>query len=284
MLISAYAGTNPIQNSNLPQTVNINNTDTPPSEQTNVPTIITQNSSNFQDQIVPSQQNSQSQQNSLSQQNIPTQSNPPSTVSIGQVNQTPQSSDTNLNSTSTIQNTLPSSITGFTQNLNSMVQNGNANPVNMSPTDAQPYTANSSSAPQPSIYTVESTDGPSYLKAIKEATQPFGHDESLAAFAAAALIPVKPDADYAAVCIQKTRNGLFRIHSQNPAALGILTGRVDKVAFKALFKLNKWATFDYNVPANADGTGNITTYYGQVFLKHGDGTVHGDVICFARYR
>lgn len=316
------------QNVNTPQVMVANNTDIPPSEQSNTPTIITQTSSNFQDQIVNGSQsfdiknvnavqvtngaiNSSMQTNTSNpvmgnQPGVMIQNTPVQNGNNSVMNgvSSPQNTQTvnNGNALSGTNNSMPVALNTaampngmqITSNQSGnmptvMTQAGNIampgkKPVNSIIETGQTGAGIMNTQPQPSIYTVEATDGPSYLKAIKNATKRFGHDESLAAFAAAALVPVKPDADYAVVCIQKTRNGLFRIHSQNPAALGILTGKVDQVAFKALFKLNKWATFDYNVPANADGTGNITTYYGQIFLKHGDGTVHGDTICFARYR
>ncbi|MBA4249745.1 MAG: hypothetical protein C0432_03135 [Candidatus Puniceispirillum sp.] len=307
---SASSNTEAVGNNNLAQGTNLNITDIPPSEQSNVPFAISSSSSNFQDQIVNISQTSSSTSSNIPQQNITNNSNSTAPITNQQQNtplqiQNPPANNTvantysSVDSTNSVQNNTQPNNTPIPSSMNNISSSSNGiNTANLASNAAQPpqtfAPASNSMQPssfnstgnlqQSSIYTVETTDGPSYLKAIKESTKRFGHDESLAAFAASALVPVKPDADYASVCIQKTRHGLFRIHSQNPAALGILTGKVDRVAFKALFKLNKWATFDYNVPANADGTGNITTYYGQIFLKHGDGTVHGDVICFARYR
>jgi hypothetical protein len=161
------------------------------------------------------------------------------------------------------------------------------------PTPATPAATTQPAAPQiapkvtgaaQTIYNTEPTDGPTYLKNVMLATESFGHNEDLAAFASAALIPTKPDSDYAAVCLQKTEKGVFRVHSQNPAALGLVTSQTDITAFSSLFKLEKGATFNYNLPANIDGSGAPITYYGQLFLKHGDGKASGDVVCFARYK
>ncbi len=308
LIYSVNSSTNAVGNNNIPQGTHLNITDIPPSEQSNVPFTISSSSSNFQDQIVNISQTSATTTSNTPQQNVTNNSNftapsfnqqqntPPVQSQNLPVNSAFSNPNSSINTTSSAPPTniqMPSTINNI---ATSPVGTNSANATSNAAQTSQTFSPSSnttqpssvsptgSTVPQSSIYTVEATDGPSYLKAIKESTKSFAHGESLAAFAASALVPVKPDADYASVCIQKTLNGLFRIHSQNPAALGILTGKVDRVAFKALFKLNKWATFDYNVPANADGTGNITTYYGQIFLKHGDGTAHGDVICFARYR
>lgn len=134
------------------------------------------------------------------------------------------------------------------------------------------------------IYSVEIKDGPTFLEKVIIVTKNFTHAESLAAFAATALLPANPDADFASVCMQRTNKGIFRIHSQNPAAIGIVNSTVDLTAYNSLFTLSRGDTFNYNIPLNINGTGQTVTYYGQIFLKHGDGSALGDVICFARYR
>ena len=170
------------------------------------------------------------------------------------------------------------STTGTTQ-ISTSSLNPSAAPATVAGTAMVPTGQNGSN-----IFNVQAPDGPTYLANVMLATQGFSHNEALAAFAAAALIPVNPHNDFATVCMQKTASGIFRVHSQNPAALGIVTNQTDITAFNELFSLGKKSTFNYNVPTNVDGSGPILTYFGQLFLKSGDGSAYGDVVCFARYR
>lgn len=127
-------------------------------------------------------------------------------------------------------------------------------------------------------------DGPTFLQSVLSVTQSFSHNEAMAAFASASMLPIHPSADFATECLMNTTKGVYRIHSLNPKAVGIITNPVDLAAYNVLFTLNRGATFNYNVPSNADGSGSVLNYKGQVFLKHGDGTASGDMICFARYQ
>lgn len=174
-------------------------------------------------------------------------------------------------------------------NTNSNNNNGNNNTVGGTTVVTSDKTTNQQA--NGNLFTTEVQDGPTYLKNVLEATKAFNHNEILAAFASAALIPTKPEADFAAVCFQYTTKGLFRVHSQNPAALGLVTNKMDLDAFEALKKLNVGDTFDYNVAVTDNTTSSNTTtnitYKGQVFLKHGadtNNTTSGDAICFARYQ
>jgi hypothetical protein len=115
-------------------------------------------------------------------------------------------------------------------------------------------------------------------------TQHFHHNEPLAAFSVASMIPVNPADDFASVCMQKTTHGIFRVHSKNPEAIGVVKGETEQTAFDALFKLEIKDTFNFNVPYGNNATSGVTTYFGQLFLKHGDGSVVGDTVCFARYK
>ncbi len=137
---------------------------------------------------------------------------------------------------------------------------------------------------EPIITSLESLDGPAFLANVMRVTKPYRHNEMIAAYSTAAMLPVSPTVDYAVVCFQRTRKGVFKVNSRNPAFQGMMRSQADLDAYFQLFKLNKGSTFNYNIPMNADGSGNVYTFYGQVFLKHGDGLANGDTICFARYK
>lgn len=139
------------------------------------------------------------------------------------------------------------------------------------------------SAVSSSIYNTEPQNGDSYLMAVMKATASLKHNEVLAAFTVAALVPTKSESDYAVVCLQNISGKIFRSHSQNPSAIGILTSPVDIQSFNALIKLERGTTFNYSVPSSTAGNEPAMQYKGQIFLKNGDGQVSADCVCFARY-
>lgn len=157
---------------------------------------------------------------------------------------------------------------------------------NLVPSQAEDQAANilSQNLDEPIVTSLESLDGPTFLANVMKVTKLYRHNEMIAAYSTAAMLPVSPTVDYAVVCFQRTRKGIFKVNSRNPAFQGMMTSKADLDAYFQLFKLNKGSTFNYNIPINADGSGNVYTFYGQVFLKHGDGLANGDTICFARYK
>jgi hypothetical protein len=136
------------------------------------------------------------------------------------------------------------------------------------------------SAPQisPSL----SPTGENFLTAVQNAITGLSHRNSVSLFTAASSVPT-PSPDCAVVCIQKTGQGLYRSHSQNPNARGYIHAHGDLQAFLPLFQIQPGHKFMLNMPNNLDGTGNILSYIGLIILKDGDGTIDGDVVCYARY-
>lgn len=160
------------------------------------------------------------------------------------------------------------------------------------PTPAAPPAATASNAPSasapaaPAVATpVTNPGGDSYLENTQKAVASFSHREILSGFTAASAVPLSsPKAKEASVCVQKLiGEKLYRTHSHNAAARGVVTSAGDLAAFGPLFSLNPKQKFLLNVPKNLDGTGEIVTYIGQVLLKDGTGNIVGDTICFARY-
>ncbi len=88
---------------------------------------------------------------------------------------------------------------------------------------------------------------------------------------------ITPSPSGAVVCIQNTPQGLYRTHSTNPAATGIVTLKQDIDAFTSLIGKPRGNSFTLNIPANADGTGAITPFIGNVIYSGKDG------FCIARY-
>lgn len=131
---------------------------------------------------------------------------------------------------------------------------------------------------------VTNPEGEAYLDGVQKAVTGFTHREVISAFTAASQVPVAPaGAKQASVCVQKVANGMYRSHSNNPDARGIVTNQGDLAAFGPLFQLQPKQKFLLNVTANVDGTGDIVTYIGVIFAKDGDGAASGDTVCFARY-
>ncbi len=138
-------------------------------------------------------------------------------------------------------------------------------------------------SPNPTVTAITSAKGDAYLEAVMKAVNAMTRRDSLSAFTASSLVNTDPADGYASVCIQKLATGMYRSHSTNPAASGVVSGAGELAAFGPLFQLNTNNKFILNVSTNPDGTGEIKSFIGQIFLKDGDGTSTSDVVCFARY-
>jgi hypothetical protein len=88
---------------------------------------------------------------------------------------------------------------------------------------------------------------------------------------------ITPSTTGAVVCIQSTPQGLYRMHSTNPSAVGIVTLQQDIAAFTSLIGKQRGVQFTLSLPANADGTGPKTAFIGRVIYSGSDG------YCIARY-
>jgi hypothetical protein len=166
----------------------------------------------------------------------------------------------------------------------------------------------------PSTTPITNPDGDMYLANVVAAVSNFSHREILSIFSAASGVPLiqngqpvdmkalraaaatapgsapnptpgdNPSPTQGVVCLQKLSNGgIYRSHSNNRNARGPVSSKSDLDAFTPLFDLKAGGKFVLNVAANADGTGDIISYIGQVVAKDGDGKAGGDTLCFARY-
>ncbi len=130
--------------------------------------------------------------------------------------------------------------------------------------------------------------GDAYNTAVMDGTGQFSRDQKDLAFSAASLIPAPPSPRAASVCISKKGKDLFRDHSSNPSARGVVTSPMDIDAFNKLFqaKVSRGSKFVLNVPKDIAGdlSKGMNSYNGIVFLANGDGTTTGDYFCFARYQ
>lgn len=139
-------------------------------------------------------------------------------------------------------------------------------------------------ASAPAATPVTNPEGEKYLDDVQKAVANQTHRELLSKFTEAGKVPVGAGVMHATVCIQKLASGgIYRSHSNNPDARGIVTNQGDLAAFGPLFQLLPKQKFLLNVSANLDGTGDISTYIGVIVGKDGDGSAAADTVCFARY-
>jgi hypothetical protein len=102
----------------------------------------------------------------------------------------------------------------------------------------------------------------------------------LATVIAAYVVPTDPNVDAATVCLEQTSNGrIYRLHSKNPAANGIVTNPSDLAAFNwNFFSLNKGDPVNFSVSSDVSNPASpAISYTGKVVAKN------GNAICFARY-
>ena len=130
---------------------------------------------------------------------------------------------------------------------------------------------------------IPNIDGENYLTNVQKSIVGLTHNNILSIFSTASLVPVTADSRQAVVCLQNIPKGIYRAHSHNPNASGIVTSASDLAAFSPMFSLNVTNKFLLNVNQNINGEQKIITYIAQIIAKHGDGTADGDTICYARY-
>lgn len=102
----------------------------------------------------------------------------------------------------------------------------------------------------------------------------------LAAVITAYTVPTNPNVNAATVCLEQTSNGrIYRLHSKNSAANGLVTNPSDLAVFNwNFFSLNKGDPVNFTVSSDVSNPASPpASYTGKVVAKN------GNAICFARY-
>ncbi len=168
-------------------------------------------------------------------------------------------------------------------------------PVTASATTAASNTASSSTksataapAPAPAVATpapapaITANPGLDYVNNVitQLGTTLIPDYNILATVIAAYVVPTDPNVDAATVCLEQTSNGrIYRLHSKNPAANGLVTNPSDLAVFNwNFFSLNKGDPVNFSVSSDISNPASpAISYIGKVVAKN------GNAICFARY-